>query len=333
MGPTLRKRERVKTKEQPLTSYRLPLRALLALVVLISISGVCRAEITLALNKSFVQRYKDRATLTTNFNVVHHPDGPNGIGSSSQDGDIHMAGRDTVFKLPMVAEIMNARFAPTALQRLMETVPDQAIRITGAWRVWFEHPGHVNQIQGANVPVPTTSNPDHVVELHPITEFSGIDVLNSFTQIRSLATPPKFFEAYDADTAFAYYEGIDCTIRGSNTAIMIATPKSKYNYAEFYIELTANPKEVSDGYLVFANVYQSTSAEDEALTIAPRRMVFVKGTEPANRLLSLPSGGRLHVLGIPRVNLTEVYAIAQHNGAVEVSPNLPYEMIIAAVLP
>src|SRR5512145_1148660 len=117
MGPTLRKRERVKTKEQPLTSYRLPLRALLALVVLISISGVCRAEITLALNKSFVQRYKDRATLTTNFNVVHHPDGPNGIGRSSQDGDIHMAGRDTVFKLPMVAEIINARFAPTALQR------------------------------------------------------------------------------------------------------------------------------------------------------------------------------------------------------------------------
>ncbi len=158
-------------------------------------------------------------------------------------------------------------------------------------------------------------------------------MLNSFTQIRSLATPPKVFEAYTGDTAFPYYEGIDCTIRGSNTAIMIASPKSKYNYAEFYIELTANPKEVTDGYLVFANIFQSSSAEDDPLNAAPRRMVFVKGTDPANQLLNLDQGERIHVLGIPRVNLTEVYSIAQQSGATDVSINLPYEMIIVAVLP
>ena len=309
------------------------LRFLLAIVLLISISGLCRADVTLALNKTFVQRYKDRATMTTNFHVDNHPDKPHGVSRSAEDGDIHMAGRDSVFKLPVVAEIMNAKFAPTALQTLMDTVADQAISITGAWRLWFEHPGTKNQIQGANVSAPKSPNPDHLAEIHPITKFSGNDLLTSFVEIKNQATPPRVFEAYDAETAFGHYENRPCTIRASNTAIMIAAKKSVYNYAGFYIELTANPKEVTDGYLVFANVYQSESEEDDPLTAAPRRMVFVKGTEPANRLLHLSHGERLHVLGIPRINLTEVYAVAQHNGATEVSMSLPYEMIIAAVLP
>ncbi|HSE32964.1 MAG TPA: hypothetical protein VLA93_15435 [Pyrinomonadaceae bacterium] len=310
-------------------------RPLVALLLLITLSGVCRAEITLALNKTFVQRYKDRATMTTNLNVDHYPDDakPHGIARSGEDGDIHMAGRDSVFKLPLVAEIMNARFAPTAIQRLLDTIPEQAISVTGAWRVWFEHPGNTNHIQGNTFPVSTDSNPDHVAEIHPITKFSGIDVLSTFAEIKSTATPPKIYEAYPAETAFPYYEGLECTIKASNTAIMIASKKSIYNYADFYIELAGAPKEVSDGHLVLANVYESTSDEDEAVNAAPRRMVFVKGTEPANRLLSLPQGGRLHVLGIPRINLAEVYVIAQQNGATEVSVNLPYEMIIAAILP
>lgn len=309
-------------------------RPLLALLLLISLSGVCRAEITLALNKTFVQRYKDRATMTTNFHVDHYPDnGPHSISRSGNDGDIHMAGRDSVFKLPLVAEIMNARFAENAMDRLRQTIPAQAISITGAWRVWFEHPGATNQIQGATFPASTDSNPDHVAEIHPITKFSGIDLLDTFAEISDRKTPPKIYEAYTADTAFVYYEGLECTIKASNTAIMIASKKSIYNYADFYIELAGTPKEVSDGYLVLANVYESTSDEDDPANAAPRRMVFVKGTEPANRLLSLPQGGRLHVLGIPRINLTEVYLIAQENGATEVSVNLPYEMIIAAILP
>lgn len=312
---------------------RMKTRALLAVVLLLSLASVSLGDVTLALNKSFVKRYKDRTTLTTNFHVDHHPTKPHAVSSSGDDGDIHMAGRDSVFKLPLVAEIMNARFVPTAMQELMETVPEQAISMTGAWRIWFEHPGHKNQIQGQPVPAPTTSNPDHVCEIHPVTKFSGVDLLSSFVEIKNLANPPKVYQAYKADTAFPYYEQIDATIKASNTAIMIASRGSKYNYADFYIELAGNPKEVSDGYLVLANVYESTSDEDDRLNAAPRRMVFVKGTEPANRVLTLPQGERLHVLGIPRVNLAEVYAIALQNGATEVPVNLPYEMIIVAVLP
>lgn len=307
-------------------------RLLLSVLGLFTMASLCYADVTLALNKTFVKRYKDRATLTTNLHVDEHPTKAHNIDKSGDDGDIHMAGRDSVFKLPLVAEIINARLEPTALQRLMETIPDQAISVTGVWRIWFEHLGSSNQIQGQVVPVPTSSNPDHLCEIHPITKFSGVDCLNSFVEIKNENTnPPKVYEAYIASKAFPFYDSTEATIKASNTAIMIASGQSKYNYTEFYLELAGSAKEVSDGYLVLANVYDADNSED-LVTSTPRRMVFVKGTAPADKLLQMTAGSRLHVLGIPRVNLSEVSVIANANGANEVTVNLPYEMIIAAVL-
>jgi hypothetical protein len=47
----------------------------------------------------------------------------------------------------------------------------------------------------------------------------------------------------------------------------------------------------------------------------------------------LKKGAKLHVLGIPRVNLNLVYAIASGLEAdEEYSEGLPYEMIIVAIL-
>jgi hypothetical protein len=62
-------------------------------------------------------------------------------------------------------------------------------------------------------------------------------------------------------------------------------------------------------------------------------MVVVKGRPPADKLLTLAKGEQLHVLGIPRVNLNEVLAITSKNGNDAVDVTLPYEMIIAAILP
>src|SRR3982751_1539205 len=107
-------------------SFKKPI-ALLVAFAFIASTSICRADVTLALNKTFVKRYKDRATLTTNLQVDEHPTKAHDIDKSGDDGDIHMAGRDSVIKLPLVAEIINARLEPTALQRLMETIADQSV--------------------------------------------------------------------------------------------------------------------------------------------------------------------------------------------------------------
>jgi hypothetical protein len=43
---------------------------------------------------------------------------------------------------------------------------------------------------------------------------------------------------------------------------------------------------------------------------ALRRVVFIKGSAPARKVIGLGVGGTLRVMGIPRVNLNEVFAIA-----------------------
>ena len=302
-----------------------------ALLVLVfaCMSTVCNADMTLALNKTFVNKIKNKATLTTNLNVDVHPTTPHAVKSSGDDGDIHMAGRDSVFKVPLVAEILNARIEPLAMQKLKLTSPEQPVSVTGVWRIWFEHPATTNQIQGDPVTKPANSNPDHVCEIHPITKFSGVDVLNSFVEIKD---NNKVYEAYTASKAFPYYDDIEATIQASDTAIMITSVKSKFNYTEFVIELAGKPKDVGDGFLVLAHVFDKDNV-DEPVTADVRRMVFVKGTPPADRLLTLAKGDQLHVLGIPRVNLSEVFAITSKNGKDAIGVKLPYEMIIAAILP
>lgn len=303
---------------------------LLALLIITPLA--VRADITVALTKGFVKKYKDKATIPTTFRVDKHHNAPNPIGGGSDDGDIHIAGRDSVVLLPMVAEIINGKREKDPFDFLMQTTPGQAIPITGVWRLWFEHPGSEDQIQGKTVPVPDNTNPDHIFEFHPVTKFGAFDCLDSFQPI---VDGSKQYKGYAADKAFATYEARPGTITQSNTAIMILSNKAGINYANFEMRLAGNPKDVGDGYIVLANVFNLGAADDaEPLTQEPRRMVFVKGTEPAKKVATMKKGDKLEVLGIPRVNLSEVYAIATGmQGHDEYSEGgLPYEMIIVALL-
>ncbi|HEX3250307.1 MAG TPA: hypothetical protein VHS05_12825 [Pyrinomonadaceae bacterium] len=305
---------------------------LLLITALLTSSSICHADITVALTKGFVRKYKDKATIPTTFNIDKHHNHPNPIGSGSDDGDIHIAGRDSVVRLPMVAEIINGAKETTAMDFLLQSTPGQEIPLTGVWRLWFEHPGSEDQIQGEDVSVPKNTNPDHIFEFHPVVKFGSFDVLNSFAPIK--ADDDEEFTGYAAEKAFDAYEKRPGTITKSKTAIMITSNKAGFNYAEFQIRLAGKPKDVGDGYLVFATVYNAKAkTNDDPVVEESRRMVFVKGTQPADKVKDLKKGDKLHVLGIPRVNLNLVYAIATGlEDGEEYSEGLPYEMIIVAVL-
>jgi hypothetical protein len=307
------------------------LQILLLIAALLTSSGICRAEITVALTKGFVKKYKDKATIPTTFNIDKHHNSPNPIGTGSDDGDIHIAGRDSVVRLPMVAEIINGAKETSALDFLLQSTAGEEIPLVGVWRLWFEHPGSEDQIQGEEVSKPKNTNPDHIFEFHPVVKFGGFDVLNSFAPIEAEEAE---FRGYPAEKAFDAYEKRPGTITKSNTAIMITSNKAGFNYAEFQIRLSGKPKDVGDGYMVFANVYNAKAkANDDPVFEESRRMVFVKGSKPADVVKDKKKGDKLHVLGIPRVNLNEVYAIATGlQGDEEYSENLPYEMIIVAIL-
>lgn len=297
----------------------------LRVVLAFGIAAVVARPETLTLSKSFVEKYKNAATITVNLRVDEALQKAHRIKSGGDDGDIHMAGRDDVIRLPLVVEIMNAAGRAASLSDLKKVTGGSAVGVTGVWRIWFEHLGQAPQIQGKAVPVPVDSNPAHLFEVHPVTMFDGNDVTQSFQPI------PKY-QAYDAAKAFTFYEKVPASIRASRTAINIASGSGKYNYVEFVMERVGAIKTGDgQGIFVLADVY-STEDGEEKVNASPRRMVFVDGTPPGEQIKKLGKGERLHVLGIPRVNLAEVSAIAAQNGTKLFSGTLPYEMIVVAVL-
>src|ERR1700674_4088551 len=96
------------TKENRMHPLK-PCQILLLVALLITSPLLVRADITVSLTKGFVKKYKHKATIPTIFRVDKHHNKPNPIGGGSDDGDIHIAGRDSLVQLPMVAEIINGK--------------------------------------------------------------------------------------------------------------------------------------------------------------------------------------------------------------------------------
>lgn len=277
----------------------------------------------ITLKNSFIEKYKNRATLSTSYRVVAHRS-----HSAKEDGDCHVAGLTEDVGLACVAEIMNIksfRGALTAVEDAEES--QQLVKITGAWRLWCEHPDAVKatagpQIQDDVIPEFTTSNPNHVFEIHPISRFGDLPLEDSFAPIPGYA--PK-----EAGKAFRYYESIPCQIvpDAENQTTTLFTPKVVYNYVEFLLKLEEDQQFMTLDGRILRGAALDLHGEEQAQN---RRMVFVKDTGPEKVVRSKKKDDTMHVLGIPRIDLALVSWRAR---MAETQPealgwNLPYELII-----
>lgn len=128
------------------------------------------------------------------------------------------------------------------------------------------------------------------------------------------------------------YEGMSSRIR-SNSAkktTTITTRMAGYNYVEFIMEITDETQhEVADGRMVFATV---RDLDGETL-VRKRRMVFVKDTPPEVLVKTLKKGARVHVLGMPRIDLALVSWRVRNSAARPevLTWRLPYEIIVVGV--
>jgi hypothetical protein len=296
----------------------------IGLVALLVIGPLTNAQ-TLVLQRSFIEKYKNRATIDGTFMVDHAHKRPN---SAAADGDLHASGRSDDVGLPMVSEVMNA--AEDQQGSVIDAIHANegnaaATPISGAWRIWFEHPSVVPQVQFATVPPAANTNPDHCFEIHPITQFAGDSILNSLHEISGYA--PK-----DAEHAFGNYEKLSATFTIDNETVTITSKKVGFNYVKFTAELAGkrepldeNELGVSDGQAVIANVMNNT--EDEVL-VDNVRLIFIAGTQPSEEVANAPEGATLELLALPRISLNAISAFIQAGGSGTVIRKLPYEMIV-----
>jgi len=172
-----------------------------ALLLVMQLPGEAATLRVVRLRNAFIEAVKNRATITNlSFTFDHVKTSINSIASGGDDGDLHMAGRPGPFVgLPMVAEVVNARLErDDVVKRAKELGTSQTAKISGFWRLWFEHPPSTVLVQGGTVPKPTTTNPDHIFEIHPITEVDGHEADESFVPI----------EGYSAYTAKQGVRGV-----------------------------------------------------------------------------------------------------------------------------
>jgi len=298
----------------------------LAMLVALAIPAIANAQIEITLKNTFIEKYKNRATIDATFTVDKAHARPN---PASKDGDLHVAGRAPEIQLATVAEIMNAKLEQDAVVAIHQAESSgDPIKLTGAWRIWCEHSGSDEQTQGEALEPFGTTNPPHVFEIHPITSIQGKPILDSLQDIAG-------FTKKDADTAFARYEGMECEIQRGKTTTKIITRGLGFNYAEFWIEILDKQQHViPDGRTLYANVLNGAGDADVDIVATKRRMVFVAGSKPELAVRSLHAGDQMHVIGIPRIDLSLV-SYRTRNAARKpemLKWHLPYEMIIVAVL-
>jgi hypothetical protein len=296
-------------------------RLLFPLLLLFVALGA-RADIEITLKNTFIEQFKNRATITATYTVDKAHKKPNPPAS---DGDMHIAGRAPEIGLASVAEIMNAHDVPDAVQRIHDVEgTSHPVTMTGVWRLWCEHGGNAEQVQGTALKAFTTTNPDHVFEIHPITLLETKSLLATLQPVEQVGN--SSFTPKDAEQAFQRYENLRSHLTVGASTTTITTNMAGFNYVEFQLQLNQDPFAVTDGLIALAQV-QDTNGD---LLVHNRRMVFVKGSKPAEEVAKLKSGGCMHVLGIPRINLALVSWRTHHaKQKPEVLDwSLPYELVI-----
>jgi len=243
--------------------------ARLAASLLAFFFACAHAEISITLNTSFIEKYKNRATIDSTFIVDRSKGKPNPV---SKDGDMHIAGRDPKnIGMAAVAELMNAKDHLDAVQVANDAQgTGQPIPVSGAWRIWNEHGGDNQFLQFKPVAAAATSNPDHVFEIHPVSAIGDLDVRASFKPI------PPGYNVKLPENAFPMYENVRSTIVPKQGKTTIVSTGIGYNYVKFQMVLNERPFAISDGVVAMARIQDL----EGHLILRNKRMVFVKDTPP-----------------------------------------------------
>jgi hypothetical protein len=279
------------------------------------------ADSILELNKSFIEKYKNKLTISVHYTVDAAHKRPN---PAAKDGDMHVAGRAPEIGLATVAEIQNAKDVPDAVRAVHDVEGSgQAIGLSGVWRIWPEHGGDNTHIQQSDAGAPfegdPQTNPPHVFEVHPILKIADQD-------LTSTLRPIEGFDAKDADQAFPRYEGGSFEITPSEGRVRMRMRMMGFNYVKFLMKVRKRFHREEDGEFVSAAIY----SEEEELLVHDRRVGFVAGTAPDEKQKTMKAGECMLVLGIPRIDLALVSWRIRHGGDA-LRWSVPYEIIVVGV--
>ena len=277
-------------------------------------------HVKIELLTSFVERNKDNVQIKASFKV------DKAMGSplpAPIDGDLHFAGRSPQIQLAAVAEIANAAHQQEAVNLVHAAqFSGKPLELTGIFRIWPEHAASSKVEQGKHVDPLDSDTPDHVFEIHPITKINHLSIVSSFTTVDG-------FLPTGADKAFDTWQKSTCTISYAGDKIAIVAETGLPNDVEFIMQVIGPGREVTGGRFIPAAALNL----DGKMRVDHLRMVFATNTPPEVMARHLKKGDRVHVYGMPRLDLEELARRVKElprKGAEDKQP-LPYEVSILGV--
>jgi len=230
--------------------------------ILLFFTQASLAEEILELNRSFIEKYKNKLTISVSYIVDAAHKRPN---PASKDGDMHVAGRAAEIGLATVAEIQNAKDVPNAVRAVRDVeATGQTVSVAGVWRIWPEHGGDNSHIQqtgpGPIYDGPGPTNPPHVFEIHPVLKIEQQDLSSTLRPIEGYT--PK-----DAEEAFQRYERSTFEIMPASDRIRMRMKMVGFNYVKFLMKVRKRFHREEDGEFISAAIY----ALDGELLVHDRR--------------------------------------------------------------
>jgi len=253
----------------------------------------------------------------------------------SEDEDLHFSLNAPVMNTPVVCELMNALSVPPEAQqdhaywedrfaRLFSTGAPVTVR--GVFRLWPDHASS----HDSEEPAAPTSNPPHVLEIHPV---SGVSAGGLSFDTRASIAPITFDgEEYPYKDPGRWGDMLSHDIhtsiirRDGKEYLELQTPQVGFNYWRLGAQVVDPPAAVSDGHRFTVRVVTPTRVYREVV-----RCFTVTGS-PADRQMSeLTAGKEVTLAAIGRFDLSILLSSDHYDGPIPVElcvfginpPNLP----------
>ena len=297
--------------------------------LLILVSRALAAE--LQLRESVLEGQRDRVTMTITAVVDHLGDRAHPL---SEDCDLHVPLRSREIRVPFIGELKNACSEKPAgttqafwSDRIYEETHGLAVSVTGAFRIWLEHPptGTAVQTEGARVPWYGSSNPDHQVELHPLVRVGSLDFSSHIRRIQ------------DSGNSFAGYGPAQLspilskkltiqriTVQGE-PYVRIKGTKTGNNHWDLRARIASAPEALADGTRVRLDILNGNQVVSGALGLLA---VSVAGTVADTRLQAVASGEIVRFQALIRMQLA---TLLDQVGPGEQQISLPVEFVLLDV--
>lgn len=302
------------------------LSMVVALVLLITVAPVSAAE--LELRESFLQSQADKVITTITATVAHI--GKN-AHSLSEDCDLHVPLRSRDLEIPILAEMKNACSMKPAgepnsywSQKIYDETFGKAVSVSGVLRIWLEHPpsGAVAQVEGERVQPYVNSNPDHQVELHPLTQVGALDLRD---HIKWIELNGQRYEGYGPDKLITVLNKtitVQRTTHDGVSYVRLHGPKTGFNHWALSARVVGTPTTLSERLLLRLDVLNGNSVVPGAISVPA---VVVAGTEAFTKAQSLGNGNIIDFLALGRIYVPEVLS---HVNSTPQDILLPLEFVL-----